>query len=296
MRRWRRPSAALAISIVLHIVLGAGIIGLLIMPHAYYDWLHLRKGQEPVVERIGFVAMPETQTGPTNPGKAGGDNRPLSKTKPKELVAPQATPSALPAAPAGAAKAAQPEGGAGQVVGQGGATAGVAPVYSEKGKGLWVPPAAVPTAPKATTQRYDSVLSSMVKAHNDSLEAMGKEREPGDWTFGKNKDWGINQKWIKLGPVQLPTALLGLLPLNVTGNPITAQREAQLNAMHSDIAFHAQQAINEDQFRQAVKEERERIEKQRQKLLHPDQKQPDDKSTPTLASDGSTREPVIPQP
>jgi hypothetical protein len=43
-----------------------------------------------------------------------------------------------------------------------------------------------------------------------------------------------------------------------------------------------------------VKEERERIERNRQKLLHPDQKT-DDK-TPTLASDGAPREPVIPQP
>lgn len=294
MQRWRRPSAALAVSIALHIVLGAGILALLIMPHAYSDWLHLG-GQKPVVERIGFVAMPNQTAAEPNPGKAGGDNRPLSKTKPKELVAPKAVPSALPAAPANpGAQPAQPEGGAGQVVGQGGATQGVAPTYSDKNKGLWVPPAAVPTAPKATTERYDSTLASMVKAHNDSLEAMGKERQPGDWTFGKNHDWGVNQQWIKLGPVKLPTALLGLLPLNVTGNPITGAREAQLNAMHSDIAFHAQQAINEDQFRQAVKEERERMEKQRQRLLHPDQKQ-DDKG-PTLASDGTPREPVIPQP
>src|SRR5579863_4696327 len=167
MRRWRRPSAALALSIVLHIVLGAGIIGLLIMPHAYYDWLHLKHGEPPVVERIGFVAMPQTGA-ETNPGKAGGDNRTLSKTKPKALVSPQAVPSALPAAPATPSTAAQPEGGAGQVVGQGGATAGVAPIYSEKNRGIWVPPAAVPTAPKTTPQRYDSVLSSMVQAHNDS--------------------------------------------------------------------------------------------------------------------------------
>lgn len=293
MRRWRRPSAALAVSLVLHVVLGAGIIGLLIMPHISENWLHLDRGQPPVIERIGFVAMPQNAA-ETNPGKAGGDNRPVSKTKPKELVAPQAVPNALPAAPP-ANPAAQPSGGAGQVVGQGGATQGVAPTYSEKNKAVWVPPAAVPTAPKAATQRFDSAVASMVKAHNDSLEAMGKERQPGDWTFGKNHDWGVNQQWIKLGPVKLPTALLGLLPLNVTANPTQAAREAQLNAMQSDIAFHAQQSINEDQFRQAVKEERERMEKQRQKLLHPDQKQDDNKG-PTLASDGATREPVIPQP
>src|SRR5215472_3459326 len=98
MRRWRRPSAALAISLLLHVVLGAGLIALLIMPHTAVNWLHLDRGEPPVVERIGFVAMPRNGT-ETTPGKAGGDNRPVSKTKPKELVAPQAVPNALPAAP-----------------------------------------------------------------------------------------------------------------------------------------------------------------------------------------------------
>ena len=126
-----------------------------------------------------------------------------------------------------------------------------------------------------------------------SLAALGTERQPGDWTFGKNKDWGINQKWIKLGPVQLPTALLGLLPLNATGNPVLGQREAQLNAMHSDIAYHAQQAMNEDQFRQAVKELRQRKDRERQ--LQQNQKPKDDNTAPTLANSGQ-HDPVIPQP
>ena len=291
MRRWRRPSVALAISLVLHVVLGAGLIALLIMPHAASNWLHIKHDQEPVVERIGFLAMPKNGT-ETNPGKSGGDNRPVSKTKPKQLVAPQAVPNALPTAPAATPTPAEPEGGAGQVVGQGGATQGVAPTYSDQNKGLWVPPAKVPTAPKTTPQRYDSAIAGMVQQHNDSLAALGKEREPGDWTFGKNKDWGINQKWIKLGPVQLPTALLGLLPLNSTGNPVLSQREAQLNAMRSDIAYHAQQAMNEDQFRKQVKELRERKDRERQLQQ---QKPKDDNSAPTLAN-SSARDPVIPQP
>ncbi|HSY83879.1 MAG TPA: hypothetical protein VK807_19105 [Gemmatimonadaceae bacterium] len=290
MRRWRRPSAALALSLVLHVVLGAGILALLIMPHTAANWLHLTRGEPAVVERIGFIAMPKTGA-ETNPGKAGGDNRPVSKTKPKELVAPQETPNALPTAPATPTTPAQPEGGAGKVIGQGGATEGVAPIYSDPRP--WVPPARVPTAPKTVPQRYDSALAGMVKTYNDSLAAMGKEREPGDWTFGKNKDWGINQKWIKLGPVQLPTALLGLLPLNATGNPVLGQREAQLNAMHSDIAYHAQQAMNEDQFRQAVKELRQRKDRERQ--LQQNQKPKDDNTAPTLANSGQ-HDPVIPQP
>lgn len=290
MRRWRRPSAALALSLVLHVVLGAGIIALLIMPHTAANWLHLTRGEPAVVERIGFIAMPKTGA-VTNPGKAGGDNRPVSKTKPKEIVAPQEVPNGLPTAPAAPTTPAQPEGGAGKVIGQGGATEGIAPIYSDPRP--WVPPASVPTAPKTVPQRYDSALAGMVRSYNDSLAALGTERQPGDWTFGKNKDWGINQKWIKLGPVQLPTALLGLLPLNTTGNPVLSQREAQLNAMHSDIAYHAWQGMNEDQFRQAVKELRQR--KDRERALQQNQKPKDDNTAPTLAN-SSQHDPVIPQP
>lgn len=296
MRRWRRPSAALAVSLVLHVVLGAGLIALLLMPRAASNWLHYPKEREPVVERIGFLAMPQNPNSTeNNPGKAGGNNKPLSKIKPKELVAPQAVPNTLPTAPTNATPAtpSEPEAGAGQVIGQGGVTQGVAPSYSEKNKGLWVPPAKVPTAPRSSPQRFDSAVAGMVQAHNDSLAALGQERQPGDWTFGKNKNWGINQKWIKLGPVQLPTALLGLLPLNSTANPVVSQREAQLNAMHADIVYHQQQALSEDQFNQAVKELRQRKDRQRQ-LLDPNQK-PKDDNTPTLANSGA-RDPVIPQP
>jgi hypothetical protein len=179
------------------------------------------------------------------------------------------------------------------VVGQGGATQGVAPVYSDRNKGLWVPPAAVATAPKTVPAKIDSTIAASVKAHNDTVAAYANQRQPGDWTFGKNKDWGIDPKWIKLGPVQLPTAILGLLPLNVTGNPIQQQREAQLSAMHQDILYHARTAMNEDEFRQAVKEERQRKEREHQLQLH--QKPADDNKEPTLANSGQ-RDPVIPQP
>ncbi len=291
MRNWRRPSASFALSIVLHILVGAGILRLLLMPHPGSNWLRPLQGKQPVVERIGFVAVPQNST-ETNPGKSGGDNRRVTNTHPKPLVAPQAVPSALPTAPT-TPSAAPVDAGAGPVVGAGGATEGVAPKYNDKR--VWVGAAPVVTAPKTVPEQMNAAVAAAVKAHNDSLMAMGSERTPGDWTFGKGDNkWGIDPKYIRLGPVSIPTALLGILPLNVTGNPVTSMREAQLTAMHQDIQFHANQAINEDQFRQAVKELRQRKERERQQQLHPDK--PAQEKEPTLASDGSSSQPVIPQP
>ena len=59
------------------------------------------------------------------------------------------------------------------------------------------------------------------------------------------RKWGIDPKWIHLGAFSLPTAILGALPLDATSNPVLGAREAQLDAMRADIAWHAGQAIDE---------------------------------------------------
>jgi hypothetical protein len=94
---------------------------------------------------------------------------------------------------------------------------------------------------------------------------VGPTRKPGDWTIGSDKHkWGVDPKFIHLGPVEIPTAILAALPLNITGNPIASQNERLLTQRHDDIAFHANQAMNEEEFRKAVKEERLRKDRERQ--------------------------------
>jgi hypothetical protein len=58
-----------------------------------------------------------------------------------------------------------------------------------------------------------------------------------------------------------------LLPLNLQGNPITMQRERSYAAMNQDIAWHARQAINEADFKKAVRSIRERKERERAAAL-----------------------------
>ena len=90
------------------------------------------------------------------------------------------------------------------------------------------------------------------------------QRKPGDWTFEKGgKTYGIDQQYIRLGKVSIPTALLALLPINTTGNPTVNERNRAQNQLRSDIFSNAQRGMNEADFKKAVKSIRERKERER---------------------------------
>jgi hypothetical protein len=101
----------------------------------------------------------------------------------------------------------------------------------------------------------------------------------------------VDQKFIRLGPVSIPDAVLAVLPINHLGeNPELGQRERQLNAMRSDIMQGAQRQMNEDDFHRAVKDVRERKEKEHEELLKLQQqaKPKPPPPPPTIANDGGT--------
>jgi hypothetical protein len=116
-------------------------------------------------------------------------------------------------------------------------------------------------------------LDSAVKAgfgiYADSVRMAeaNKGRAPGDWTF-KDKNggkWGWDPSGIRLGKVTIPQAVLALLPLNVQQNPMyndpVTRRERAFQG--GDIAFHANRAVSDDEFRRAVKRIRERKDRER---------------------------------
>jgi hypothetical protein len=86
--------------------------------------------------------------------------------------------------------------------------------------------------------------------------ATGRSRKDG-------KKYGIDPKWIHLGKFSIPTAILGMLPLNVQANPVLAERNKLSNQLHSDIMSQAQRGMNEADFKKAVKSIRERKERER---------------------------------
>ncbi|HEY9515243.1 MAG TPA: hypothetical protein VIQ74_06120, partial [Gemmatimonadaceae bacterium] len=156
-----------------------------------------------------------------------------------------------------------PAGGRGPVVGQGGLREGITPSFSDPR--VWVPPAPATSPPRSPSERLDSALVSSLRVHQDSMAAVADAagRKPGDWTFERNgKKWGMDSRKIYIGDHSIPTAILALLPLNSGSNPIKNKQERALNFQHNEIMEQAQRAMNEDEFREAVKRIRERKERE----------------------------------
>ncbi|HEU4643118.1 MAG TPA: hypothetical protein VFS44_11745 [Gemmatimonadaceae bacterium] len=263
----RRPDGSLLVSVALHVVLGVALLWVLSIPVPFRQWMHPEPSANTPQERIGYIALPSGGGG--RAPQSAPPARPAAPAAPsKPLVAPRAVPSTLPPAPPAKSAAPSPSGqsgGAGEAGGAGGVGAlqrGITPSFDDPR--VWLPPDAVGT-PRGAVQALDSVLASRIAAHNDSLAEIAAHagRAPGDWTFKKNgKKYGIDRKKIYIGDLSLPTAILALLPLNKGGNPTEVQQERALNAQRNEIMEQAQRAMNEEDFQKAVKQIRERKQRE----------------------------------
>lgn len=270
----RRLSPAFLVSLAAHAVVGAVIVQSLLIPTPLSRLFTGETRAAVPAERIGFLSIPRG-AGPAVAGRRGGDGSAESSVAAPApaLIAPRTVPDGLPAVPAAAAA---PVSGTGPLVGGGGPTRGVRPSYT--GPRVWGPPSGrILTAPRTTREVIDDAIRADIGQITDSVLALGPRRSPTDWTVERNgRKWGVDEKFIRLGPVSIPTAVLALLPINAQANPITAQRERQLNYMNRDIAFHAQRAINENEFKTAVRnlrlrKERERAEQKEREPVAPAQ-------------------------
>jgi hypothetical protein len=259
--RGKRSTGYLFASVGAHVLAAALLIRFLVSPNIIQLILGGGKSEPVPVERIGFLRLPKTTEKPVV-GKSGGNNRPVTKTPPVKLVAPTTVPTGLPPITAPAATTPEVEAGSGPLVGTGGPARGIRPSYSDPR--LWPAPGDVVAAPKTPSQRLDSVIADIIKPYNDSLAIASGQRQPGDWTIERDgKKYGIDPKWIHLGKFSIPTAILGMLPINVQANPILAERNKAASYIHSDIMSSAQRGMNEADFRKAVKSIRERKERER---------------------------------
>ncbi len=262
----RRPSGSLLVSIVLHVVLGAGLMWVLSIPYPFHDWMHLMPQPEEPLERISYVTL---SSGGGGGGAAEQQPGPATAPRPlRPLRAPTAVPTAVPT-PKPGAQPAQPSGGGGAGTGTGnGLRQGISPSYEDPR--VWLPPGQAQAAPRSPSERLDSALVSVLRTHQDSLNALAESqgRKPGDWTFEKGgKKWGMDRSKIYIGDISIPTAILALLPLNSGTNPIKNREERVLNSQRQEIMEQAQRAMNEEEFREAVKKIRERKEREHQAEL-----------------------------
>src|SRR3982751_1034341 len=94
----RRLSGPVVVSIAVHVVVGAALLRILLVPYPFTS-LFATKSQPVEPERISFLALPRESPLPT-PGKSGGNGRPVNTkaTPAPPLVAPTSVPTALPPA------------------------------------------------------------------------------------------------------------------------------------------------------------------------------------------------------
>jgi hypothetical protein len=293
----RESRGAFGVSVVAHVLFVAVLIRVLLLPLPFSDFMRPFRSTAVHQEQIRYVETPPPNV-VVAPLKSGGDNRPAPRKPIAPLVAPVTTPAALPVAPTTPAPVAPPAAapaatdsgvGSGPVVGIGGPAEGARPEYHD-GR-VWVPPTGIITPPKTIEEAADSALAARVRAHNDTMALGAGRRQPGDWTFEHNgKKYGIDSKFIQLGSFKIPTAVLAFLPLNVTANPIMGENERTLNARHDDIMYQAQRALNEDEFRDAVKHVRQRLEKQHEEAAK--KSSPPPSSPPDKPKDSDNPPPV----
>jgi hypothetical protein len=121
------------------------------------------------------------------------------------------------------------------------------------------------TDAKSHVARIDSAIAARIAAFLDTLgpDPMATPA-PKPWvTEVGGQKWGIDQGWIYLGNLKLPSAILALLPLP-QGNYELAQEEAELQRIRVDIIQSARRAESAEQFKKYVQETRKRRDAERE--------------------------------
>src|SRR5215212_2166147 len=92
-RARRRLSGPVLASIIVHVVAGAALLRVLLIPYPFTS-LFGKKEQTVVPERISFLALPQ-ESATQSPGKSGSNGRPENarETAAPPLVAPAAVPT-----------------------------------------------------------------------------------------------------------------------------------------------------------------------------------------------------------
>ncbi len=255
-----RGAASVIVSVAIHVVAIAVLIRVAIVP---IYWLNLGAPDRPRAERLNYVKT-AADTAAREKARAGGDNRKATNTPaPAPLVTPSEVPATLPPEPPkSAAPVPASDGGSGAIVGGGGPTRGVVPAFTDPR--IWAPTDPAPIRPRTQTEKLDSAIAFRIHHVEDSLAALGVPRAPGDWTWGKDgKKYGIDQKYIHLGNFSIPTALLALLPLNVQGNPTAYQDAKHFGQVRGEILEQTARQARDADFNAAVKELRDRKQKER---------------------------------
>jgi hypothetical protein len=137
---------------------------------------------------------------------------------------------------------------------------------------LWVRP--LPLPPRELAERLsknraelvDSAVTSIVQAYLDSIANDPASRNQGlpSWTTEiAGKKFGLDSKNIYIAGLKIPAAVLALLPIPV-GNIDQNRAYNHFMDLRADLLYAAQRAQTLDEFKQVIREIRERKERERE--------------------------------
>lgn len=121
---------------------------------------------------------------------------------------------------------------------------------------------------KSERQLSDSTVFAITQHFREAVAAAEAQRQASgkpDWTttFG-GQPVGLDERWIYLGPIKLPSALLALLPINTMANPTEVAAARKRNSMREDILTAGWRAGNLSDMKKAVRALREEKERDRE--------------------------------
>jgi len=150
---------------------------------------------------------------------------------------------------------------------------------------LWVHPLPAPPREIAQTlaqthaELVDSAVSAIVQEYIDSVlnAPQTPGQKPPSWTtqlFGKT--FGLDSKYIYLGGLKIPSAILALLPIKGGGATMEYSQANRLALIREDLQRASARAQTMEDFKRAIRElraERERLhELEKNQKLKPEKK------------------------
>jgi hypothetical protein len=137
---------------------------------------------------------------------------------------------------------------------------------------LWVRPLPLPPRElaerltKTHAQLVDSAVTAIVQQYLDSIANDPSSKNPGlpSWTTQiAGKKFGIDSSHIYIAGLKIPAAVLALLPIPA-GNIDQNRAYNHLMDIRADLMYAARRAETMEEFKQVIKEIRERKEKERE--------------------------------
>lgn len=147
---------------------------------------------------------------------------------------------------------------------------GVRAIGPQYGNGVfWVRP--VPVSPaqvareleRSHVEKLDSAVTVVMQAFLDSLETEAGRRQLPDWTTTlAGSKFGIDSRYIYVAGLKIPAAVLALLPLPEGGIDQQHALDHVID-VRADIEQAARRARNMEDFKRAIREIRERKQRER---------------------------------